>query len=368
MRLLPVWLVRQLAPCLAPLRWLTDRGWLREADVDWWLQRLHPLLSLRRVYALVETRHWVARDMLALTLRCNGNARGWRSGQHVPLYLERQGVRLSRSYSLVAVQRDGRIELGIRRAAGGRVSPELLDRLTCGDRLELGQADGELQWPGESSAVLLLAAGSGITPLLGLLRAALAAGYAAPVTLLHYVRQPGQQAYGRELQQLTQQYPNLQVRLALTAGPAASGELVGRFSGGHVAALAAEDLLACGPHGFVEQVRNWWQSVPGRHPLQAEAFTPAPGADGEQVASVQLGFARAHQQVIGNTRDNLLEQAEARGLRPPHGCRQGICASCSCVLLAGRVRDRRSGLVSQEPGQTIRLCVSVPLGNVTLDL
>ncbi|NQC84580.1 2Fe-2S iron-sulfur cluster binding domain-containing protein, partial [Pseudomonas aeruginosa] len=56
------------------------------------------------------------------------------------------------------------------------------------------------------------------------------------------------------------------------------------------------------------------------------------------------------------------------GLRPAHGCRQGICASCTCVLLSGCVRDLRSGALCSEPGQPIRLCVSAAHGDLALDL
>jgi ferredoxin-NADP reductase len=306
--------------------------------------------------------------MLAITLRCNGNAADWKPGQHVQVFRQIDGVRLSRSYSLTAIAANGRIELGIRRQPAGRVSGALLDELVVGDRVELGQALGELAWPVEASSVLLLAAGSGITPLLGLLRSALASGYRAPVTLLHYVRSRGQRAFSEELQQLLVQYPNLQARWAVSGERPAAGELSGRFCAAHVAPLAADSLLVCGPHGFVEQTRGWWESQPRSQALQYEAFTAPVRLPGGEKTAVQLGFAKTQQQAIGNNQQNLLEQAEAAGLRPAHGCRQGICASCSCQLLSGSVRHLHSGLVTSEPGQTIRLCVSAPLGDVTLDL
>ena len=366
--LIPLWLVRQLSFCLAPLRWLVRHNWLRAADVDWWLQRLHPLLSLQRVYARVESRRWVAEDMLAINLRCNANAQDWRAGQHVQLYWSQQGARLSRSYSLTAVHANGRIELAIKRQPGGKLSGLLLDELRPGVRIELSQASGELIWPEQAQGVLLLAAGSGITPLLGLLRAALAKGYQAPVTLLHYVRQQGQQAFQRELEHLQRRYPNLQVRWLLTGEAADGTAKSGRFNSLQVDEIACEGLLACGPHGFVEQTRQWWHSSTDRQPMQFEAFSASPLLATGAVSSVRLGFARAQQQVAGNNQQNLLEQAEANGLRPAHGCRQGICASCSCLLLGGSVRDQRSGAISNEPGQSIRLCISVPVGDVTLDL
>lgn len=362
MTLIPLSWSRVLTPLLQPLCWLVRRRWLREAEVDAVLAWLQPGWRLNRVFARVEGREWVAEDMLALRLRCNGNARGWRAGQHVQLYLQLDGVRHSRSYSLTRVGHGGRIELAIRRQPGGRLSNRLLDHLAVGGVLELGQAQGELCWPQESAGVVLLAAGSGITPLLGLLREALARGFAAPISLLHYIRDQGQRPFVEELQQLMQRHPNLRVRWALTGQVQSGAELHGRFSAEHLQGLALDSVLACGPAGFVATVAQHW-----RGPLQVEAFT-APERSVEPGSAVRLGFARTRLQVTGDSARSLLEQAEAAGLRPAHGCRQGICASCTCTLLRGTVRDLRNGALFAEPGQPIRLCISAPAGDVDIDL
>jgi len=366
MALIPLSLARRLARPLQPLRALCGGGWLREADVDLWLRLLHPALRLNRIQARVEARRWVAEDMLALTLRCNGNAREWRAGQHVQLYLQQDGVRHGRSYSLTAVAADGRVELAIKRQPGGRLSSLLLERVEVGQVVELGAAFGELRWPADGRPVLLLAAGSGITPLLGLLREALARGYAAPVTLLHQVRRRAQRAFVDELQALAARHPNLQLRWALSGEPALPGEFAGRLSDERLAELPGEHLLVCGPRGFVEQAQAGWQAAGRGASLQWESFSPPAPLDG--TGTVRLGFARSRQQAAGNTGQSLLEQAEANGLRPAHGCRQGICASCTCTLLAGAVRDLRSGALFAEPGQPIRLCISAPHGDVEIDL
>src|SRR3990167_1502193 len=325
MVLIPFAWVRGLASLLYPLRVLVARGWLRESDVDAGLALLHPALRLNRVFARVTQRQWVADDMLELTLQANGNWGGAQPGQHLQLYLERDGVRLSRSYSLTAVQAQGRLQIAIKHQTGGRVSPYLLEHLAVGDVLELGPAYGELSWPEAQQGVLLLAAGSGITPLLGMLRAA-------------------------------------------RAEPEG---LVGRFTDEHLAEVTQLDqrrVLACGPAGFVAQVQQWWQAAKLPGALQVEAFTaPVLRAD-VSLRQVRLGFARSHQQATVNNQHSLLEQAEAHGLQPAHGCRQGICASCTCTLLSGTVRDLRSGLLFSEPGQAIRLCVSAPHSDVEIDL
>lgn len=83
---------------------------------------------------------------------------------------------------------------------------------------------------------------------------------------------------------------------------------------------------------------------------------------------MQLQFARSQLAVTGDSASSLLQQAEAHGLRPVHGCRQGICTRCTCTLLSGTVRDLRNGQLQHEPGQPIRICVSVPQGDVVVDL
>lgn len=245
MPLLSLSTVRRLTPLLRPLRALAARDWLRLSEVDAVLATLHPAWRLQRVFAQVVAREWVSDDLLALHLRCNGNERRWRAGQHVQLYLELDGVRHSRSYSLTRVGEDGLVELGIRRQPDGRMSNRILDHLAEGDLLELGQADGELHWPASAAGVGLLAAGSGITALLGLLREALAGGYAAPVTLLHYVREAGQHAYVEELQRLMARHPNLQVRWLLTGQEASRDGQGGRFRAEHLAGMDGFELLAC---------------------------------------------------------------------------------------------------------------------------
>lgn len=371
MTLIPFAWVRGCTRLLAALRVLAAQGWLRESDVDAGLKLLHPALRLNRVFARVVQRQWVADDMLELTLQANGNWRGAQPGQHLQLFLERNGVRLSRSYSLTAVQPNGCVQIAIKHQAGGRVSPYLLEHLAVGDVLELGPVYGELSWPEAHEGVLLLAAGSGITPLLGLLRTALAQGFSAPITLLHYVREQGQRGFVAELQALQVQHSNLQVRWSLTAAGVGAEGSVGRFTDKHLADVAQLDqrrVLACGPAGFVDQVQQWWQAAKLPGLLQVEAFTaPVLRAD-VSLRAVRLGFARSHQQATANNQLSLLEQAEAHGLKPAHGCRQGICASCTCTLLSGTVRDLRSGALFSEPGQPIRLCVSAPHSDVDIDL
>ncbi|MCT1219824.1 iron-sulfur cluster-binding domain-containing protein, partial [Pseudomonas aeruginosa] len=139
-----------------------------------------------------------------------------------------------------------------------------------------------------------------------------------------------------------------------------------RHLDGWAADLARSQALACGPAAFVEAVG---EQLGARFAgLQTESFSVPRWRSGEAPREVRLRFARSQREVSGDSAASLLEQAEAHGLRPAHGCRQGICASCTCVLLSGCVRDLRSGALCSEPGQPIRLCVSAAHGDLALDL
>ena len=153
------------------------------------------------------------------------------------------------------------------------------------------------------------------------------------------------------------------MRWAISGELAAADELSGRFQPAHLHALPGSSLLVCGPYGFVASVREQWAGE-----VQAESFSLPPAEASASAAPLQLQFARSQLAVTGDSASSLLQQAEAHGLRPVHGCRQGICTRCTCTLLSGTVRDLRNGQLQHEPGQPIRICVSVPQGDVVVDL
>jgi ferredoxin len=78
-------------------------------------------------------------------------------------------------------------------------------------------------------------------------------------------------------------------------------------------------------------------------------------------------FTRSKKQLNGDAR-NLLEQAEATGLSPKYGCRMGICMTCKCKKIEGVTRDVRTGELNTDHDVEIALCVSAPIGNVSIDL
>jgi ferredoxin-NADP reductase len=182
---------------------------------DFWMGRLNPLWTLQRPLARLESRRAAACDAVTLTLRPNRHWRGMRAGQHVNLGVEIDGRRLQRSYSPTLLA-DGRLEVTVKEVAGGVVSGHLLHGARLGEVFALEPAFGDMCLPAVPPPLLLLAAGSGITPMRALLRALAAQGMPSKVDLLYWARRREQLCFVEELQALAVAHPTLSLRLLLT--------------------------------------------------------------------------------------------------------------------------------------------------------
>ena len=122
----------------------------------------------------------------------------------------------------------------------------------------------------------------------------------------------------------------------------------------------------CGPPALIDSVRTLW-SQDGLAEPSVETFTPPALSFDTAGAEGTVSFAASGREAP-NSGLPLLEQAEDAGLAPDHGCRMGICNTCSCRKTAGTVRNVFTGETSSASDERIRICVSVPLGDVSLEL
>jgi stearoyl-CoA 9-desaturase NADPH oxidoreductase len=340
------------------------------AVYDFWVQKLNPTLSWDRCLARIEARQVEARDTVSLTLKPNGRFGGFQPGQHLNVTVEVNGVRLTRSYSPSdAVRTDGRIRLTIKAIPGGKVSQHLVHHSQVGDVIELGQAYGDMLLPETPTALLLVAAGSGITPIMSLLQTLVRKPLEQPVSLIYWARTRADLCFIDSLQALSRHDPLLRIHTVLTReAELLPHELDGRpreaLFRNLVPDLERRRVMACGPDGFVASVRDLLADKAAR--FQAESFSPAavittPGAP------VTLTLTRSQVSVQVPSGVPLLAALEAQGLKPAYGCRMGICNTCSCQKQAGSTTDTRNGTHHDEPGP-LRLCINSASSDLTLDL
>jgi ferredoxin-NADP reductase len=354
--------------------------------VDRYVELVRPLLVGREVRAeIAAVRHQTPRSV-TLTLRPNANWRGMSAGQFVGLSVEIDGVRETRPYSPAGSQHavDGTLELTVSTHPEGRVSRHLRDHVRPAMIVGLSEPQGEFVLPrARPERVLLISGGRGITPVMSMLRTLCDEGLAdtGEVGFLNYARSPELALYGPELEELVDRHARLRVARGFTRGAASprgggpggreSREaLSGRFQHDHLQAVIAEHsdaaTFVCGPPALIDAVRSAWAQ--DRLPEPAvETFTPTVLSFDSDAAQGTVSFAASGREAA-NSGLPLLEQAEDAGLRPDHGCRMGICNTCSCRKTAGTVRNVLTGALSGATEEQIRICVSVPVGDVALDL
>jgi ferredoxin-NADP reductase len=193
-------------------------------------------------------------------------------------------------------------------------------------------------------------------------------GFAGEIGFLNYARSPELALYTPELAQLVTRQEGLRVARGFTRGP--RRPLTGRFQREHLDAVTREHSNAatfvCGPPALIDSVRAVW-AEDGLEEPTVETFTPPAFTFDTDGATGLVSFA-ASECEAANSGLPLLEQAEDAGLAPEHGCRMGICNTCSCRKTAGTVRNVITGAISTARDEQIRICVSVPVGDVALDL
>lgn len=342
--------------------------------LDSYLEQLDPLLVKGECRAEVVAVERSTEESVTLTLRPNRAWQGFRAGQFVNVAVEIDGVRHQRCYSPTCAESSGgTIEITTKRHPEGLVSNFLVDRAEAGMVVGLSAAEGDFQLPDSrpqsSSGVLLIGGGSGITPLMAILRTLFAEGYAGPVALLYYAPDAERCIYREELERLAAAHPNFQLLRSYTRAPG-SGELDGHFSPTHLPqsdpSFAEAETFACGPPALLDAVRGTWANGL-EHRLHVESFVPPTFVPAGEPGEGQVRFAESGVEVA-NSGEPLLVQAEAAGLRPEFGCRMGICHTCTCRKRAGTHKNLVTGEVSSAPDEEIQLCVSAPLGDLTLEL
>jgi stearoyl-CoA 9-desaturase NADPH oxidoreductase len=342
--------------------------------VDRYVELVRPTRSLRDPRAeIVDVCH-PSIDSVTLTLRPNERWRGFHAGQFVRLTVEIAGVRETRCYSPACGEHvDGEIELTVKVHPAGKVSRYLNEHARPGMLVGCSEAEGEFVLPRERPEhLLLISGGSGITPVMSLLRTLREEGHPGHVTFLHYARSRCHIPYRDELERIASGASN--VRLALVCTGEASA-LNGHLSRSQLRRMAPDYVRAhayvCGPPGLIATVRALWAEDGIEQPLWVESFQPTSFAIGGNGIPTHpdgsVHFARSRKRATNDGRC-LLEQAEQAGLCPPSGCRMGICRMCTTHKTAGRVRNALSGEISSGADEDIQICVSVPVGDVELTL
>lgn len=331
-----------------------------------YLDLIDPLRSGTRLRGRIVAVHPETRDAVTVLIKPGARWRPHRPGQFLRLGVEVDGVRHWRSYSLTSAphRADGNVSITVKAIPGGVVSGHLARRATVGTVVELEQAVGEFTLDSPApQRMLFLTAGSGITPVMGMLRA-LPPTSAAEVVVVHSAPRAADVIFGGELRMLARRG---RIRL-IEVHTRTAGRLDPARLGASVGDLAGYRTWACGPAEFLSDIENHWATAGLAEHLRTERFRPEVIAtgDGGTVTFTATGTA-----VEADGTRSLLETGEDAGVLMPSGCRLGICFGCVAPLRRGAVRDLRNGALTtatEGDGVVIQTCVSAAAGDCDIHL
>ncbi len=322
--------------------------------IDRYLEQISPTLVIGECRAEVVAARHGTEDSVTLSLRPNRAWGGLRAGQFIQVSVEIDGVRHTRCYSPASPEGSSReLEITVKRHPDGLVSNFLADHAQPGMVLGLSQADGDFHLPDRRpDSILLIGAGSGITPLMAILRTLCAERYAGPIALIQYAPDPDRTIYREELDRLAVENPNFKLSRSYTRAPGA-GELDGHFSPAHLPqadpSFATAETFACGPPALLDAVRGTWANGLEQR-LHVESFVPPSLLPVGEPGTGSIRFAGSDLEVP-NSGASILEQAEQAGVPAQSGCRMGICHTCTCRKLSGTVKNLLTDEVSASPDE-----------------
>ncbi|MEB3032130.1 flavin reductase family protein [[Mycobacterium] nativiensis] len=294
-----------------------------------------------------------------MTLQPNAAFPGFRAGQHLGVTVDINGRRHTRCYSPANAEGQRLIELTVGLHDGGLVSTYLHRYAHPGMVVGLTGGSGDFVLPAvRPRRILMISGGSGITPVMSMLRTLQAEHYDGEITFAHYARTRSEACYHDELTAM----PDVRVLHGFTRS-AQAGDLRGHFGADHLqTAMSDPDVVyVCGPPGLVAAVREQ------RPDAISEAFVAPVSTSPADPSGGRVTFRGSNVSVVDDGRP-LLEQAEAAGLAPASGCRMGICKTCTCRKTVGTVQNLITGAISDANDERIQICVSVPVGDVELSL
>lgn len=342
---------------------------------DDYLGMINLLWSTHELCGRIEAVRRETADAATITIRPGHDWSGHTAGQWLRVGVEIDGVRHWRTFSLSSEPErpDGRISITVKATPDGFVSRHLVNHAQRGDILRLEQAQGDFVLPTPlPDRILYLTAGSGITPVMSMLRH-LAATQARPgggspadtpdIVMVHSAFTPEDVIFGDELRALAERLPGLRLYERHT-------DIDGLFKLSELDELCPDWVerrtWACGPAGMLEEIETHWATMSAADRLSVERFRPAVLVSGGEGGTVR--FTRSGRETEADGATPLLVAGEEAGALLPSGCRMGICYSCVGRLTSGKVRDLRTGEIHGDEGEMVQTCISAAAGPVEIDL
>jgi stearoyl-CoA 9-desaturase NADPH oxidoreductase len=335
---------------------------------DDYLEMINPLWTTKELRGKVERVEPQGSEAASVLIRPGYEWRGHKPGQYIRLGMIIDGRYHWRAYSLTSDPQpeDGLISVTPKKVDSGVVSPYLVQKIQPGEVVRLGEIEGVFTLPEPlPSKMLFISAGSGITPIMSMLRSLDHRGELGDVVVFHSARTREQVMFLSVLEDLDRRHERMRLDLRLTAER-------GRLSPRDLDELCPDwrerEAFCSGPSELLDALIEHWEGNGDPDRLHYERFQPKIGGNAGEGEGGEVAFLDSETTVECDGGTPILEAGEQAGLHLAYGCRIGICHTCVGTLKSGKLRDLRSGEVTEPIGQDVRICINTAEGDVELGL
>jgi ferredoxin-NADP reductase len=335
---------------------------------DDYLHLANPLWSARELRGRIMEVRRETEDSATLVIKPGwGFSFDYQPGQYMGIGLLVDGRWRWRSYSLtsspVTSGAERTVTITVKAMPEGFLSTHLVAGVEPGTIVRLAAPQGNFVLPDPAPAsILFLTAGSGITPVMSMLRTSVRRNQITDITHLHSAPTDSDVMFAAELAALADEHPGYRLRVRQTR---TEGRLDLARLDQQVPDWRERQTWACGPEGMLNQAEKVWSAAGLADRLHLERFAVSKAAPAG--AGGQVMFARSGRAAAADAATSLMDAGEGAGVSMPFGCRMGICQSCVVELVQGHVRDLRTGQ-EHEPGTRIQTCISAASGDCVLDI
>jgi ferredoxin-NADP reductase len=337
---------------------------------DDYLELINPLWSTQELRGRIERIERETADAVTVVIKPGWAWPGHVPGQYLRVGMPVDGIHHWRAYSITSdpARSDGCISITPKLVDTGKVSPYLVRTARPGVIVRLGGVEGAFVLPEPLPAKLLfISAGSGITPIMSMLRSIDRGEGFTDVVHLHSARSADEVIFAAQLRDLDERNPGFRLHEQLT------GES-GRISPAALDRLCPDwrerkTFLSGPPEMLAGMTEHWNQQLGDCDRLRVEHFQPyLGGEEGQQGDGGTIRFCNSDLTARSDGSEPILVAGEDAGATLPFGCRMGICHTCVGRLRSGKLRDLRTGNVFGQDGEMVRTCINAPEGAIEIEL
>jgi ferredoxin-NADP reductase len=333
---------------------------------DDYLRLANPLWSARELRGRILQVRRETHDSATLVIKPGwGFGFDYEPGQYMGIGLLVDGRWRWRSYSLTSSPVKGArtVTITVKAMPEGFLSSHLVGGVKPGTIVRLAAPQGNFVLPDPAPpAVLFITAGSGITPVMSMLRTLVRHDQITDVIHLHSAPTAADVMFGAELEQLARDHAGYRLLLRTTRS---QGRRDVTQLDTEVPDWRERQTWACGPEAVLNAAERAWSAAGVGDRLHLERFAVSRAAPAGAGGTVTFG--KSGKSTTADAATSLMDAGERIGVQMPFGCRMGICQSCVVGLVEGHVRDLRTG-AEHEPGTRVQTCISAASGNCVLDV